>query len=196
MAHHAAATLLPGFGKVSITHADCKAEMRSGESGGDEFCLSRLAPKGAVRCRNGIPGSCSLTTALHKRSHGRVGTLTSNSACVHGKQTHFPSHSAQVACNNCLNQWCWLAVLMIPFLLSCSGAKKIKLLIRGSQSFPRRNLSHRRALTSSQRHADTFLPLNFGRDQAGGWKLLMGCLAESFTAMEMGTTGSKRHKPS
>lgn len=134
----------------------------------DEFSLSRPAPKGAAQPRNGIPGSHSLTTALHKQSHSRVGTLASNSACVHGKQTHFPSHSAQVACNNCLNQWHLLAVLLIPFLLSCSGAEKIKLLIRGSQCFPHRNvLSHRTALTSSQRHADTFLSLNLGATRQG-----------------------------
>lgn len=164
----ATATLLPGFSKPFITYMDCKAEMRSGESSSDKFFLSRPAPKGAAQCRNGIPSSCSLTTALRKQSHGRVGTLTSNSACVHGKQTHFPSHSAQVACNNCLNQWHLLAVLMIPFLLSCSGVKKIKLHIRGSQQFPYQNLlSHQTALTSSHKHADTFLLLNLGGTRQG-----------------------------
>lgn len=120
--------------------------------------------RGAARPRNGIPSSCSLTMALHKQSHSCVVTLTSHSACVHGKQTRFPSHRAQVACNNCLNQWHLLTVLMIPFLLSCSGAK-IKLLIRGSQYFPL--LSHQMALTSSQKHADTFLPLNLGGIRQG-----------------------------
>lgn len=46
----------------------------------------------------------------------------------------------------------------------CSGAK-IKLLIRGSQYFPL--LSHQMALTSSQKHADTFLPLNLGGIRQG-----------------------------
>jgi len=101
-------------------------------------------------------------------SHGRVGTLASNSACVRRKQTRFPSHSAQVACNNCLNQWHLLTVLMIPFLLSCSGVKKIKLLIGGSQYLPHQNLlSHRTAVTSSQRHADTFLSLHLGGTRQG-----------------------------
>lgn len=152
----AAATLLPGFSKPSTTHRDRKAETRSGESSSGELSLSRPSPKGAVGRRNGIPGSCSLTTAPHQQSHGRLGTPTSSSACVHGKQTHFPSHSAQVACNNCLNQWHLFAVLMIPFLPSCSGEKKIKLLIRGSQYFPHRAFSHQRALTSRQRHG--YLP--------------------------------------
>lgn len=128
----AAATLLPVFSKLSVTHVDCKAETKWGESSSDEFSLSWPVPKGALHCRNGISSSFSLTTALHKQSHGHMGTFTSNSASVHGKQTHFSSHSAQVASNNCINQWHLLTVLMIPFLLSCSGVKKIKLFTRGS----------------------------------------------------------------
>lgn len=123
--------------------------------------LLPAAPKGAAHPRKGIPRSCSLTVALHKQSHSCVLTLTSHSACVHGKQTHFPSHRAQVACNSCLNQRHLLTVLMIPFLLSCAGVKKIKLLVRGSHFFPTKWVSHlaRNMLIPSS--------LKFGWNQAG-----------------------------
>lgn len=135
----AAAMLLLGFSKPSITHMGCKAEMRSGESSSDKFSFSWPAPKGAVQHRNGIPSSCSLTTALRKQSHCRVGTLTSNSACVHRKQTHFPSHSAQVACNNCLNQWHLLSSndSLPPLLLHC---RKDQVAHQGLSVLPTPNL--------------------------------------------------------
>lgn len=134
--------------------------------------------QGCCSSQEWVPSSCSLAMALHKQSHSCVVTPTSHSVCVHGKQTHFPSHRAQVAWNNCFNQWHLLTAPMIPFLLSCPGVKKIKLLIRGSQYFPL--LSHQMALTSSQKHADTFLPLNLGGTRQGV-KPLEGLLGwESF----------------